>query len=196
MTTFAPSDAPIALLRWPADADRRSELSSDGRPRLLLLDPDADPPSTWDVLEDWVRLPADPAEIEARIATLMRRLPAERPAPLLDGDGVLRVGARWVALPPVEARLAALLLARPDAVVARDRLLDAGWPGGPPSGSTNSQVLDGRIKLLRRRLAAVDLEIHTVRGVGFVLTGRPDDRGNPPRTPGTVGGHGRRAHPR
>ncbi|HWJ96911.1 MAG TPA: hypothetical protein VNQ33_02060, partial [Acidimicrobiales bacterium] len=96
MTTFAPSDAPIALLRWPADADRRSELSADGRPRLLLLDPGADPPASWDVLEDWVRMPADPAEIEARIATLMRRTPTERPAPLLDGDGVLRVGATWV----------------------------------------------------------------------------------------------------
>jgi DNA-binding response OmpR family regulator len=173
--TFAPSDAPIALLRWPADADRRAELTAGGRPRLLLLDPDADPPATWDVLEDWVRLPADPAEIEARIATLMHRLPSARPAPLLDGDGVLRVGARWVALPPVEARLVDALLARPDAVVSRDRLLDAGWPAGEPPGSSNGQILDGRIKLLRRRLAAVGLEVHTVRGVGFVLTSEPAD---------------------
>lgn len=175
MTTFAPSDAPIALLRWPADADRRSELTEDGRPRLLLLDPDADPPASWDVLEDWVRMPADPAEIEARIATLMRRLPSERPAPILDGDDVLRVGNRWVALPPVEARLVAALLARPDAVVSRERLLDAGWPAGEPAGSTNGQILDGRIKLLRRRLVEVGLEVHTVRGVGFVLTGKPVD---------------------
>ena len=175
MTTFAPSDAPIALLSWPADADRRMELTADGRPRLLLLDPDATPPASWDVLEDWVRLPADPAEIEARIATLMRRLPSERPAPLLDGDGVLRVGSTWVALPPVEARLVAALLARPEAVVSRDRLLDAGWPDGQPSGSTTGQILDGRIKLLRRRLIGVGLEIHTVRGVGFVLTGKPAD---------------------
>jgi DNA-binding response OmpR family regulator len=171
MTTFAPSDAPIALVRWPAEADRRIELNEGRTPRLLLIDPDVPPPATWDVLEDWVRLPADPSEIEARIATLMRRLPASRPAPLLDDDGVLRVGADWVALPPVEARLVAALLARPDAVVSRERLLDAGWPQGQPSGSTNGQILDGRIKLLRRRLAEVDLEIHTVRGVGFVLTG-------------------------
>lgn len=172
MTTFAPSDAPIALLRWPADADRRTELSEERRPRLLLLDPDAAPPTSWDVLEDWVRLPADPAEIEARITTLMRRLPSATPAPLLDDDGVLRVGARWVALPPVEARLVTALLARPEAVVSRDRLLDAGWPTGQPPGSTNGQILDGRIKLLRRRVAEVGLEIHTVRGVGFVLTGQ------------------------
>jgi DNA-binding response OmpR family regulator len=173
MTTFAPSDAPIALLRWPAEAARRAELSDERRPRLLLLDADASPPVTWDVFEDWVRMPADPAEIEARIATLMRRLPAERPVPLLDDDGVLRVGARWVALPPVEARLVAALLARPEAVVSRERLLDAGWPTGQPAGSTNGQILDGRIKLLRRRLVEVDLEIHTVRGVGFVLTSKP-----------------------
>ncbi|HWJ63786.1 MAG TPA: winged helix-turn-helix domain-containing protein [Acidimicrobiales bacterium] len=175
MTTFAPSDAPIALLRWPADADRRTELTEEGRPRLLLLDPDAAPPTSWDVLEDWIRMPADPADIEARMATLMRRLPSERPAPLLDDDGVLRVGSRWVALPPVEARIVAALLARPDAVVSRERLLDAGWPTGQPAGSTNGQILDGRIKLLRRRLVEVDLEIHTVRGVGFVLTGKSRD---------------------
>ena len=175
MTTFAPSDAPIALLRWPADADRRSELTGDGRPRLLLLDPEADPPASWDVLEDWVRMPADPSEIEARIATLMRRLPSERPAPILDGDGVLRVGSRWVALPPIEARVVTALLARPEAVVSRERLLDAGWPTSQPAGSTNGQILDGRIKLLRRRLVEVGLEIHTVRGVGFVLTGKPAD---------------------
>jgi DNA-binding response OmpR family regulator len=173
MTTFAPSDAPIALLRWPADADRRAELTGARRPRLLLLDPDTAPPSSWDVLEDWVRLPADPAEIEARIATLMRREPVRPAAPLLDGDGVLRVGAAWVALPPVEARLVAALLARPDAVVSRARLLDAGWPGGEPAGSTSGQILDGRIKLLRRRLVEVGLEIHTVRAVGFVLTAGP-----------------------
>ena len=172
MTTFAPTDAPIALLRWPADADRRKELSAEGRPRLLLVEPDAPPPATWDVLEDWVRLPADPAEIEARIATLMRRLPTERPAPVLDDDGVLRVGPRWVALPPVEARGVAALLARPEAVVSRGNLVDAGWPDGEPAGSTNGQILDGRIKLLRRRLVDVDLEIHTVRGVGFVLTAK------------------------
>lgn len=173
MTTFAPSDAPIALLRWPDDAERRQALTAEGRPRLLLVDPDAPPPATWDVLEDWVRLPADPEEIEARIATLMRRLPTERPVPILDGDGVLRVGPRWVALPPVEARVVAALLTRPDAVVSRDRLLDAGWPDGEPAGSSNGQILDGRIKLLRRRLVDVDLEIHTVRGVGFVLTAKP-----------------------
>src|SRR5688500_571303 len=121
MPTFAPSDAPIALVRWPAEADRRAELTEARRPRLLLLDPGVAPPATWDVLEDWVRQPADPAEIEARIATLMRRLPTECPAPLLDGDGVLRVGSAWVALPPVEARLVAALLARPEAVVSRDR---------------------------------------------------------------------------
>ncbi|HWJ98222.1 MAG TPA: helix-turn-helix domain-containing protein, partial [Acidimicrobiales bacterium] len=65
------------------------------------------------------------------------------------------------------------LLARPEAVVSRGRLLDAGWPDGQPAGSANGQILDGRIKLLRRRLVGVGLEIHTVRGVGFVLTAKP-----------------------
>ncbi|WP_426574398.1 winged helix-turn-helix domain-containing protein [Aquihabitans sp. McL0605] len=169
MTTFAPGESPIALVRWPEEADRRAALAEAGRPRLLLLEPGAAPPSSWDQLEDWTRLPADPVELEARMATLLQRVPADRPAPLLDGDGVLRHGAGWVALPPVEARITAALLARPDAVVARQDLLDAGWPAGPGSRS-GSNILDGRIKLLRRRLAKVAMQIHTVRGVGFVLT--------------------------
>ena len=66
-------------------------------------------------------------------------------------------------------RAVAALLARPDAVVSRDRLLATGWPHDPEVGRANGQILDGRIKLLRRRLVEVGMEIHTVRGVGFVL---------------------------
>ena len=170
MTTFAPGEAPIALVRWPAEAARREALAEAGRPRLLLIEPGAAPPITWDSLEDWTRMPADPVDLEARITTLMQRAPSERPTPVLDGDGVLRVGSAWVALPPIEARVFAVLLHRIDAVVPRDDLLEAGWPAGVPGDRAGSNILDGRIKLLRRRLAKVGMEIHTVRGVGFVLT--------------------------
>jgi DNA-binding response OmpR family regulator len=171
MSTIAPGDAMIALVRWPAEAVRRNELAAAGRPRLLLIEPGAAPPLAWDHLEDWTRLPADPADVEARIATLMLRNPsAELPSPLLDGDGILRVGPGWVALPPVEARITSVLLNRMDAVVPRRDLLAAGWPEGEAQGSKTGNILDGRIKLLRRRLTKVGLQIHTVRGVGFLLT--------------------------
>jgi hypothetical protein len=41
---------------------------------LLLVDGAADPPEHWDRLTDWIRLPADERDIEARLITLRRRL--------------------------------------------------------------------------------------------------------------------------
>jgi len=45
-----------------------------------------------------------------------------------------------------------------------------GWPEDETQGAKTGNILDGRIKLLRRRLTNVGLQIHTVRGVGFLLT--------------------------
>jgi hypothetical protein len=163
----------VALVPWPEEADRRQDLAAAGAPRILLLDPATPPPQCWDDREDWIRLPADPADLAARAASLLSRrattVGAPFPSvPVLDADGLLRAGAQWVALPPVEARLAARLLHRLDEVVSREALLAAGWPHGAPAG----RVLDGRIKLLRRRLAPFGLEILTVRGVGYLLSPR------------------------
>src|SRR6188472_1930581 len=127
MSTIAPGDAMIALVRWPAEAVRRNELAAAGRPRLLLLEPGAAPPLAWDHLEDWTRLPADPADVEARIATLMLRNPSAEP-------------------PSVEARITSVLLNRMDAVVPRRDLLGAGWPEGEAQGAKTGNILDGRIK--------------------------------------------------
>ena len=154
MTTFAPSDAPIALLRWPADADRR-DLAAGHRPRLLLLEPDADPPMTWDVLEDWVR-PADLSRSK-RIATLMRRLPSARPD-LLDGDGVLRAGV--MGRPASHRSPTCHGPAGPTRRRGAWTCCRRGWPAGQPAGSSNGQTSTAA-SLLRRRLAEVGLEIHT-----------------------------------
>lgn len=157
----------IAVLRWPAEADRRAELAVAGRPRLLVLDGDDAPPLVWDDLEDWVRAPADPVEVRTRLATLAQRAaaPAAAPHPTVDADGIVRWSGDWVAVPPIEARLLAALLDRPGEVVHRADLVAAAWPDGVASERT----LDGRIKHLRRRLAPLRLAIRTVRGVGFLL---------------------------
>src|SRR3546814_10423081 len=75
------------------------------------------PPIGVDELEDWIRVPASESDVQARVEGLRRRLSAQvQPAPDIDEDGVLRVGDRWVSLPPVEARLTAALLDRYGAV--------------------------------------------------------------------------------
>ncbi len=156
----------VELVRWPEERRRRDRLRREGTPRLLLVDTHEPAPDPADCLEDWVRLPASDADVEARRrAVLVRARRHEAGAPALDDDGVLRLDDRWVALPPVEARLAAALVERLGAVVSRDALSRAGWPDGPPGRN----ALDVHVLRLRRRLGPVGLAIRTVRSRGYLL---------------------------
>ena len=68
-------------------------------------------------------------------------------------------------LPPLEARLASVLLERFASVVSRDGLGRAGWPDGPPGRN----ALDVHMVRLRRRVQPLGLTIRTVRGRGYLL---------------------------
>jgi hypothetical protein len=156
----------VVLVRWPAEQARCQELRHQGRPRLLLVEDGAPPPSSADDLEDWIRVPVGEVDLRARVDGLRRRLEARvDPAPALDEDGVLRLGDRWVSLPPVEARLTSALLARYGAVVSREALGRAGWPEGAPGRN----ALDVHMLRLRRRLSPLSLAIRTVRSRGYLL---------------------------
>jgi DNA-binding response OmpR family regulator len=155
----------VALVRWPAQRDDRERLRATRHPRLLLLEDGIDPPACEDGLEDWIRLPAPEADLQARLATLRRRATDAGGPPVLDDDGVLRVDGAWVALPPIESRLVAALLDRIGTVVTRNDVTRAGWPDGDPVRN----VLDVHILRLRRRLEPLGLAIRTVRSRGFLL---------------------------
>lgn len=154
------------MVRWPAEDSRRAELASQGTPRLLLIEDDSDPPGTEDCLEDWVRVPAEDADVQARLATLAARVELHRSAePVLDEHGMLRLGDRWVSLPPVEARITAALVDRLGTVAVRDELARAGWPEGAPGRN----ALDVHVLRIRRRVAPLGLAIRTVRSRGYLL---------------------------
>lgn len=156
----------VALVQWPAEAARLEELRVADVPRLLLVDASASPPDTDGCLEDWVRVPASEAEVHHRLAALSTRARAHQPdRPVLDGDGVVRLGDRWVALPPVEARMTGALIERFGAVVARDSLARAGWPDGAPGRN----ALDVHILRIRRRVSPLGIAIRTVRSRGYLL---------------------------
>jgi DNA-binding winged helix-turn-helix (wHTH) protein len=157
----------VEVLHWPTEAARRATLSAAGRPRLLLVPDGEAPPMPDDPLEDWARLSHAEEDVRARVATLAARAQAGRTTapPELDDDGVLRVGERWVPLPPVELRLTRALLERLGAVVSRDALARAGWPDGAPGRN----ALDVHVLRLRRRLGPVGLAIRTVRSRGYLL---------------------------
>ena len=156
----------VVLVRWPAEADRRGRLCDTGTPRLLLVE-EGSPPAPADCLEDWIRVPAEDADVRARMEALSMRVAQHQApdVPDLDVDGVLRFGGSWVSLPPVEARLTVALVERFGAVVGREALARAGWPDGAPGRN----ALDVHVLRLRRRLATVGLSIKTVRSRGYLL---------------------------
>jgi DNA-binding response OmpR family regulator len=156
----------VVLLRWPSESERRESLTESGVARLLLVEPGEALPAVTDELEDWVRVPADEVEVQARVSTLSARARAGIPAiPTLDADGVVRVGDSWTSLPPVEARLLEALLARFGSVVSRGALAESGWPNGAPGRN----ALDVHMLRLRRRVGPLSLAIRTIRSRGYLL---------------------------
>lgn len=154
----------VRLVRWPAARSQLMELRAQGMPRLVVVDGDAAPPDPSDELEDWIRLPADQADVRLRVDTLARRA-AERERPHLSPEGLLRFRGRTAALSPVEARVVEALVGRFGAVVSRRDLTEFVWPDEAPPRN----ALDVHISRVRRRLAELDLMIRTVRGRGYLI---------------------------
>jgi len=156
----------VVLLRWPIEEPRREHLREAGRTRLLLVEGGAPAPRCDDCLEDWIRVPADEADVRARIDALSHRHGHHRrERPDLDHDGLLRFASGWVPLPPVEARLMSALIERYQTVVSREQLSRSGWPKGAPGRN----ALDVHVLRLRRRIAPLALSIKTVRSRGYLL---------------------------
>ena len=156
----------VAVVRLPDESRQLEELRRRGIPRLALVAPHAPPFTPVDLLEDWVRLPAAPSDVRARVLALARRADEslERRPELTDGR-LLRYGRWWVALAPADTRLMAPLVDRFGSVVGRNELAKAGWPDGLPSRNS----LDVQLGRLRRRLKGSGLTLRTVRSRGCVL---------------------------
>lgn len=155
----------VTTLRWPSEMAEVEELRAAGIPRLLLVEANGTPPTVVCPLEDWVRLPAQDRDIDARIATLTARARPTVEIPTLDDDGLLRYGGRWVALSPVERALAGALVDRLGSVVSREALARRAWPAGAPTRN----ALDVHVLRLRRRIITLNIEIRTVRRRGYLL---------------------------
>lgn len=154
----------VAVVHWPAEAERLKRLRAAREPRLVIVE-HGPPPVTTDELEDWLRAPADENDMRIRLATLRDRAARHSAAIALE-DGVLRVGTRIVVLPPIQDRLAGALLERLNAVVGREALAKRAWPDGAPEGRN---VLDVHMAKLRRLLAGTGLDIRTVHRRGYLM---------------------------
>ena len=119
----------------------------------------------WDELEDWIRLPLDPAELQARARALWVVGRGELVRPLVDEQGMCWVGDRWIDLSPSPGR---------DHVAAR-RAVRRGRAARPTSTPVSSAAgaRAWRSPPGRRwscgsgaRLAELGLELHSVRDRG------------------------------
>jgi hypothetical protein len=159
----------VTVLEWPEEAEEAEALAAAGVLRLLLVAPGVAPPVDWDLTSDWLRRPAEPRDVLARIETLQRRSDGGRPL-RLDEDGLVWRGLDWVPLGPLEVRLMAVFLENMHRVVKRTELVAAGWPGS----ARGVRTLDTTIQRLRARVSRLGLEIVNVRRRGFVLIVAPD----------------------
>jgi two-component system OmpR family response regulator len=133
--------------------------------------------------DDYMVKPFEPREVVARVNTILRRL--ERSAERKDGtpriarfggwtfeescNRLTAAGGREVELSVAEARLLATMLRRPNRILNRGDLLDAG--GREPL----DRSIDARISRLRRKLLTDDDEeriIKTVYGAGYMLVAK------------------------
>ena len=161
------------VLRWPAERARAEQLATEGAPRLFLVGAGGDPPRCLDPLSDWVRMPVDSHDLGVRLEVLLER--ARRTSrlqrPELDGNGRLLCNGQWVPLSRTEELVASVLVRHCNEVVSDQQLIRAVWPA---EGAAHTAL---RVQLvrLRRRIKPLGLEIHTVRGRGYVLQASASD---------------------
>src|SRR6266568_5187617 len=127
--------------------------------------------------DDYITKPFNPAELVARVQSVMRRSRTRGVAPAptritlgrlsIDlGQRVVTVGDRPLQLRPKEFDLLSAFARLPGFVLDRDRLLDLVW-GSEFAG--DQRTVDVHVAWLRDKLQGSDLRIQTVWGVGYKL---------------------------
>ena len=161
----------VSVLRWPVDEHVRRHLAAFRKPRVLLVEPDSEAPPLLDDLEDWLRTPLNPGDLRARSHELHRRaISHQRPQPIIDEQGLLRVGTSWVDLTPSQAPVVSLLIDHLERVVSYEAVGAAYERGGGSSHAVSIRTLLSRIGA---RVRPVGLELVTVRRRGVLLTQQP-----------------------
>ncbi len=137
--------------------------------------------------DDYLSKPFSPKELEARIATILRRVgpgsSVAEPRDLPVGQGVLRLGdlvvdtnrrqvsrgGERIGLTYTEFSLLELLFREPGRVVPRAEILEQLW-GYPPRRAADLRVVDVYVARLRGKLEPDPRNpelILTVRGIGY-----------------------------
>jgi DNA-binding response OmpR family regulator len=161
-----PVGSDVAVLRWPDDEHLRPKLEQEGHPRVLIVAALRPAPEIDSELEDWMREPIDLQELQTRADTLRIRAHQRSLLPRLDDHGLVRVGTRWVAIPDAQLPVVALLLARIGRLVELEQIVEV-YTGHGNSG--HRTAISAVMNRLTTRLREVGLDLHVVRGRGYVL---------------------------
>ena len=135
--------------------------------------------------DDYLPKPFSPAELVARVRTILRRTERDGPEALtaevrfrvadLEVDvarHTVRAAGREIALSVLELRLLTALLAADGRILTRDQLLDA--IHGVGEADVTDRAIDVYVKRLREKLgddSAAPRYIATVRGAGYRAAG-------------------------
>ncbi|KMY52653.1 heme transporter CcmC [Bacillus sp. FJAT-27231] len=125
--------------------------------------------------DDYLVKPFEPKELLFRIAAILRRY--DKPADSILQAGSVTInrksfevtaGSSTLLMPLKEFEVLALLASKPNQVFQRAAIMESVW-GYDYEG--DEQTLNTHIKRIRERLAkiAADVEIVTVRGIGYKL---------------------------
>lgn len=152
--------ADVVVLIWPEEAPRGAELARAGTPVLYVVGQADAPPVPESYLEDWIRLPADDRDFQARVAVLEARAATYDLVPKLDATNRLHYRGYSVQLTSTHARIMQLLVDHFGETVS-DESLQATKPGG------ESPRAD--MTLLRSLLRDLDLSLERVPRQGYAL---------------------------